>query len=589
MKRNIMCVVSLVFCICILICANTFVTNAESSFYSSATTVAIKNNIEKDASLNNHVTAQGACTDSKYAYIAINNGTTTLLKYDVNTWELKKKKHGLILGHANDMTYNANTNTIVVANNSPDFDVVSFVDPDTLSVIQTKKIDYKIYSIAYNATYGRYVVGISGTYDFAILDNDFKLIKEFKGYESGYLRQGCDCDDSYLYFCQSGGGGNVIVVYDWNGNFIDIISISKSLEIENIFHVSNTIYVTFHYYGNSVYRIGINDKTAIKYTVKYDSNGASGKMDSTTVTYGNKKTLSECKFEKEGYSFGGWIIKRDSSNKYYGKSSPYSKSEWLNKEDIYEYTLYGDKTEISKTTNVGNVTATAFWIADEYEIHYDSNTGVGDIPMASVNYSDVYTLENNAFYKQGYVFTGYYATRSYDLKTFGYSKNQSEPKWLYSKDIDKKYIFKDTQDVTQMTYGGKVTLYANWQFAFNFSSSDTKLDSYVGIDKDVVFPDQYTKVDTIADEAFADRTAMHSVTFPSSVTTLGDNLFKNCTNLQTIYFKDKLPLNVSHTSLDGATAPVCILKKHDRNFLLGIYYNHFSYKTMTYIYKSFFQ
>lgn len=588
MKRNLIRVVSLVVLICIIFSANVFTAQAQGAFYSSATTLAIKNNIEKDASLGNHVTAQGACADSRYAYFAIDNGYVTLLKYDVNTWQLVQKKHGLNLGHANDMTYNANTNTIVVANNSPDFDTVSFVDPNTLSVIGSKKIDYKIYSIAYNENYQRYVVGISGTYNFAILDNDFNLVQEVKGYQSGYLRQGGDCDDAYIYFSQSGGGSNIIVVYDWYGNYVDTISVSKSLEIENIFHVGNTMYSTFHYYGNFVYRIGINDKTAIRYTIKYDPNGASGSMDSTTVTYGKEKTLSKCKFEKEGYTFSGWILRRDSSDTYYGKASPYSKSEWLKKDDIYEYTLYGDQTKVSKTARVGNVTAFAYFTADSYEISYDNNGGEGTMPQSSINYNDVHTLQKSTFYKEGYVCNGYYAKRSYDSKIYGYGKDKTQPKWLYEDDVDKKYIFKENEEITQLTPDGNVTMYANWQTAFNVTSSDTTLDSYVGVDEDVVFPQECENIETISNEAFADRTQMHSVTFPSSVNTLGDNLFKNCQNLDAIYFEESLPSNVSKTSFDGAKAPVCFIKKDNKDIFLGIYVNQFSYTSMMNIYKTYF-
>ena len=308
MKRSIMCVVSLLITLGILIYGNIITAEASSEFYGSATTVAIKNHIEKDADFGTYATAQGSCTDGKYAYFAINNGNTTLLKYDVNTWELKSKRSDVNLDHANDMTYNPNENVILVANNTPNFNIISIVDPDTLKVIGHQKIKYKIYSISYSPKYDRYVVGISGTYNFAILDSNFKKIEVFKGYKSGYTRQGSDCDDNYLYFVQSGGGGNLLVIYDWSGRLVDTVGIDKALEIENIFHVKNSIFITFHHYGNFVYRIGISDATSIKFTVRYDANGGEGEMKDTSVIYGRGKKLSKCDFTKEGYTFGGCII-----------------------------------------------------------------------------------------------------------------------------------------------------------------------------------------------------------------------------------------------------------------------------------------
>ncbi len=588
MKRSIMCVVSMIVTVCILIGANVFTANAQSNFYSQATTLILKNHIENDAKAK-YATAQGACTDSKYAYIAINSGSTTILKYDINTFKLVKKKSGLNLNHANDMTYNKDTNTIVVCNNSPNFDVISFVDPDTLNIISTKKIKHKIYSIAYNPDYNRYVVGLSGSYDYAVLDSNFKLIKKYKGYKSGYLRQGCDCDNNYIYFAQSGSSGNLIVIYDWNGNLIDTVVLKKSLEIENIFHSGNTFFCTLHYYGNYVYRIGINSKSAIKFNVKFNPNGGKGKMSSISVTYGKEKKMPKCKFTKEGYTFGGWIMKRNGANQYLGRKTPYSKPQWLSKKDIYEYVLYKDEQKISKVARVGDVTATAFWISDEYNIHYDANGGDGMIPSANVKYDENYLLSENHLNRDGYIFTGWYAKREFDNKIYGYKKGQSSPKWLLEKDVHRKHLFSDRQFVSKLTYDKDVTMYANWQIAFDFSNSGDTLKKYIGYDKNVTIPNQNDKLTTIADHAFYNSIYMESVTIPSSVTTISEHAFKHCNNLRTIYFENTMPQNVDATAFGSITPKLCVLKKDNKEYLLGTYYGEMTYKFMLHTYDKFFQ
>lgn len=588
MKRNLMCVVAFLISLSMLIPANIITADAAEGFYDVATTVSIKNHIEKDGGLGNNATVQGACTDSEYAYFAINTGYTTLLKYNVKTWEFVKKSSGNNLGHANDMTYNPYLDKLIVAHNSPDYDTISFVDPDTLAVVDTQKIDHKIHSISYNAKHNKYVVGLSGSYDFVTLDNSFEEVDKFKGYESGFLRQGGDCDDNYLYFVQSGGGGNIIVIYDWSGNLIDTVSVNKSLEIENIFHVGNTVYTTLHYYGNYVHRIGISDKTAIKYNVKFDANGGSGSMDSISVTYGKEKALPACTFEKENYTFGGWIMERDSYEKTLGKKTPYSKSEWLKPESVYEYSLFKDKSKVSKTTNIGNVTAKAFWIANEYQVNYDANGGEGTIPSRTVGYNEVFKIEEHNMSKQGYVFTGWTAQRDYDGKIYGYLKDKDTPAWLKPKHVSKPYIFSDSQEVSKLTYDGDVTFSAHWQLAFNFSKDGTELNSYIGIDEEVIFPESYNKVSKICDEAFADCHTIHSVTIPKSVDTIGKNVFMNCEKLRQIRFDTKLPENVDNTAFNTQYAKRCYLSNGKEDIFIGLYTGSYSYDYLYYVCSTFF-
>ncbi len=45
---------------------------------------------------------------------------------------------------------------------------------------------------------------------------------------------------------------------------------------------------------------------ANQYTIHYDSNGGSGSMDDTAVTYDDSVTLQKNKFTKDGYQFLGW-------------------------------------------------------------------------------------------------------------------------------------------------------------------------------------------------------------------------------------------------------------------------------------------
>lgn len=581
-----MCIVALVLTLCMIIPANIITADAKSTFYSKASIALIKKNIEKDAKLTDSATTQGACTDGKYAYFAVNNnGKTTILKYNASTWNLKKKSATLSIGHANDMTYNKDTDKIIVANHAPDYKTLTFLDPDTLKITGTKKIKYKIYSIAYNDKKNQYVVGLAGTYNFAILNSKFKLVKKVKGYNSGYLRQGIDCDNKYIYCAQSSTKDNLIVVYNWAGKKVDTITVDKNMEIENIFHINNAFFITLHYYGNYVYRIGINKDTAIKFKVKFDPNGADGEMKSINVKYGKEKKLPQCTFEKEGYIFGGWIMKRDGYKKYYGKKTPYDESTWLKESEVYEYTPYKDKANISKTTALGNITATAFWISENYYIYYDPGDGDGFMYSEIVGYNDIHTLDKCTMSKQGYTFAGWTAKREYDNKIFGYAKKQKEPKWLKEKDVAKAYIFNDEEKVSKLTYDYSVTFTATWQSAFEFSKDEKALIKYSGNDTDVVFPETAGKVSTIKKEAFADNTAIHSVLIPSTITTLEENVFKGCSELDTIYFDSSLPVDTDKTSFVSEKAKKCYLKLNDKYILLGFCTGGFMYDNILNIYS----
>lgn len=261
MKTKFLCVIITAICIIVLLLNHIFISEFETVFYPTAMLTEVKLNLERDADIYTYSAVQGACTDGRYAYFAIDNGSTTLLKYDIKNWYLVKKATHTTLGHANDMTFNKNTGQIIVSNNSPDFDTITFLDPETLKITTSKKISHNIYSISYNPYNDRYVVGISGGFDFAILNSNFETISTHKGYNSSFIRQGNDCDRNYIYFAQSGNAENIIVVYNWSGELVDIVNISLPHEIENIFHTKDTMYVSLFQYTNTVCKINISKKT----------------------------------------------------------------------------------------------------------------------------------------------------------------------------------------------------------------------------------------------------------------------------------------------------------------------------------------
>ena len=567
MKR----ILSLILCAMILT-AGVIVSipaSAADDFYTTAELLEIKEHIEDDAGMNEYATVQGACTDGKYAYFAVQNGATVILKYSLKNWELvDSKRYAGELGHANDMTYNPARNLILVANNGPDYKLLTGIDPDTLEIRGTAKLKIEVYSIAYNPARDIYVAGISGSYNFALLDNRFKVIKKFKGRDTGYTRQGCDCDDDYIYFSQSG-GDNAVVVYDYDGRYVDIVSLGHTHEVENLFHIGSSFYTTLHYYGNSVQRLGLSKNRQITYNVYYDPGEGYGEMKATRVHYGTNTPLRANTFKKANYFFGGWRASRSIDGKYLGYRKFAGVSEWLDEEDVYEYDLYQDMDTVAKTVKFGSITLTPFWIRDQYVIRYDPAGAEGWMPEATVNYYDDYYIPENGHEMAGYIFAGFTAYRDYDNKFYGYRKNGKIAEWLEPQDLYKKHEFKPGETVSSLTYDGVVTLSPEFRFAYTYSDDNSALVEYIGYEEIVDIPNPSGNLKTIATGAFKDNFIFTELHIPETVENMEPQAAKTCSLLERVYFKDNFPDHYADDCFVDCETPSVLIDYDGRLIHLG--------------------
>lgn len=208
--------------------------------------------------------AQGSCTDGTYIYLIIENTNVSepggysenshyskIVKIDSATMETVMISEPLLIDHGNDVAYNSKTGMLVVSHNTPNYKSLSFVNPETLELVKTiEDNELAMYGIDYNAKLDKYVVGISGGYNFAILDSDLHLEQIFTGKNTFATKQGITCDDSYIYFLQY--KDNLIVIYDWDGNFVRKISVrGVPSEPEGIFIINGTFYISAYYGGNA--------------------------------------------------------------------------------------------------------------------------------------------------------------------------------------------------------------------------------------------------------------------------------------------------------------------------------------------------
>ena len=207
-------------------------------------------------------TPQGGGTDGTYVYLDMNapayevDGAVQniLFKVDPSTWEVAAQSESIGLDHANSITYNSKLGLLIAAHciDGSAHDI-SFVDPETLEIVDTKTLDMVVGCIAYNETRDQYVIRGRNRTTFSILDADFQLLQSFQAEDLGLAYQSLDCDDNYIYLGDTGKKTNPgiegIKVYNWDGELQAIYRIDYNEEQEALFHIGNDYYVTFNASG----------------------------------------------------------------------------------------------------------------------------------------------------------------------------------------------------------------------------------------------------------------------------------------------------------------------------------------------------
>ena len=93
------------------------------------------------------------------------------------------------------------------------------------------------------------------------------------------------------------------------------------------------------------------------YTVKYNANGGSGTMDSSSHTYNTAKNLTANAFTRTGYTFAGWATSSTGAVKYADKASVKNLSS-TNGATVNLYAVWTPKTSTVTLDAGGTVTAT---------------------------------------------------------------------------------------------------------------------------------------------------------------------------------------------------------------------------------------
>ena len=220
---------------------------------------------------------QGGCRVGNYHYQSFiktdkesneANNITYVGKFDLTTGETVLYSDLLDLNHANDITYNAKTNELVIVHNAPRAKMLTCLDPDTLTVTRRLELPTSAYAITYSAARDRYMIGVSGSKDLLPVSPDMQKLaqKPYKATPSAdrCTTQGICSDDTFVYcvlwdskYKVSPQMQNRITVYDWYGNYVGTINITvDKLEPENVSVENGTFFVlAASSKGGKIYRI----------------------------------------------------------------------------------------------------------------------------------------------------------------------------------------------------------------------------------------------------------------------------------------------------------------------------------------------
>ena len=211
--------------------------------------------------------AQGAASDGKYVYFVFRqseNGDCIVRKCSLKTKKIVKTSAPIYLFHGNDMTYDSKTGLLYVAHGNKEGKILTSIDPSDLSVKeQTIDIENGAGAITYSAQRDKFAISQGGK-KLHFLDGELNYISSFDRVDNtGYTAQGMGSDEKYIYFPMSSSDSNFIVVYDWEGNFVDQLLLDFPWESESVFWVNDTYYIAFnHENAAQLYKMKITKRVA---------------------------------------------------------------------------------------------------------------------------------------------------------------------------------------------------------------------------------------------------------------------------------------------------------------------------------------
>ena len=318
----------------------------------------------------NFTSVQGGVTTDKYVITLLINESegsdhkTAILVLNKNNYKLVRLvKNPIIeydLGHANDCTFNSNTNELLVLSGR----VINILDlnNDSFALKERKKLEYYYHGLGYDSENDQYVLarGIKGGTIFEIRDSEFNIIKKFK-LKTNLTRQSLTVYEGNIYYVcyEAGMLTKHQTVYD---------GLLKRKE--------NLIYV---------YSLKGKRKTIYYIPFSY-KNIIFGEIEN--ISFNNGKMLIQFNHaNKAGYFTASYKKEVNSSLNIETES-----------EDNTAYGVYLDEKEVIKTKTNDNLLPVDFRYTDEGNYKYTIKTGE-ELEEPEDKYKDIIQeLEVDVFY-----------------------------------------------------------------------------------------------------------------------------------------------------------------------------------------------
>ena len=259
-----------------------------------------------------------------------------------------------------------------------------------------------------------------------------------------------------------------------------------------------TYYYKIFYVNNSgkecasnIYSFKTTGTLTYNFTVKYDANGGTGTMANQNAKSGQPLTLTKNAFEKKGYTFAGWNVKRASDSKWFvadqgwKTASDITKNKWTKK--VYEdgHTCSFDsswsngakadetftfvavwkdcehvwdggvvtKEPTTKATGVmtytcekcGKTKTEKIPVISAYQMKFNANGGKGTMASFLAEEDEAFLLPENQFTKVGYTFGGWTVKRGSDSKWYTTDGDWNTAKVIKADELEKEIFESETE------------------------------------------------------------------------------------------------------------------------------------------------
>jgi len=248
------------------------------------------------------------------------------------------------------------------------------------------------------------------------------------------------------------------------------------------------------------------------HTVSYDANGGTGAPTTQTKTYGKDLTLSKTEPARNGYIFQGWAISPDSNVVSYYSGSLYIPDKSITLYAVWKQAFIGSGTCGSnlKWTLDSDGTLTISGTGDMYDWKTESDP---DLPW------DEYRNQiKNIVIEEGVTSIGACAFCS-----CYYVKSIKIPASLTTLGDD---IFFGCPNLNKV-YINNLSAWCNISFGIGSNPLEVAEELYINnvLTKEIAIPEGVERIST---RAFYRCSAINSVTFPSSLKTIGSQAFSVC-------------------------------------------------------------